>query len=138
MESFRDDKLGFYVIVFRFKDEIWIHAKDICLSLGYKYYKQIIQKNVDSIDTKKPKLQDLGIDDFFLIKLVFILLLLNPEKQLKNQLIKWLEEEIYNVNSLIANKKYPIKKVYKKDYEAPKKFKTNVYKSRNYKKQNMN
>ena len=37
MESFRDNKLGFYALVYKSKNsEIWIQVKDICLSLGYK------------------------------------------------------------------------------------------------------
>ena len=40
MESIRDDKLGFYVIVFQINNAIWIRGKDICLSLGYKDYKK--------------------------------------------------------------------------------------------------
>ena len=57
MESFRDDNLGFYVIIYKSKSsskaaEIWIRGKDICISLGYKYYKKILQKNVSKENKK--------------------------------------------------------------------------------------
>ena len=55
MESFRDDKLGFYALEYKSKSsEIWIRGKDNCLSLGYKYYKQVIQKNVSKQNKNKP------------------------------------------------------------------------------------
>ena len=51
MESFRDDKLGFYALVYKSKSsEVWIRGKDICLSLGYNYYKQVIKKKPYSQD----------------------------------------------------------------------------------------
>ena len=63
MESFRDDKLSFYALVYKSKSsssaaEIWIRGNDICLSLGYKYYKQVIQKDVSKENKKKPYSQD--------------------------------------------------------------------------------
>ena len=59
MESFRDNKLGSYVIYFVSKDrDIWIHAKDVSLSLGYKYYKEIIHKKASKDNKKKPLCQD--------------------------------------------------------------------------------
>ena len=69
MESFRDDKLGFYALVYKSESsEIWIREKDICLSLGYKYYKQVIQKNVSKENKKKPYSQDKRYLCYFLNK----------------------------------------------------------------------
>ena len=45
MESFRDNKLGFYALIYKTKSsEIWIRGKDICLLLGYKDYKRMYLK----------------------------------------------------------------------------------------------
>ena len=73
MESFRDNKLGFYTLVYKSKSsseaaQIWIRGKDICLSLGYKYYKQVIQKNVSKENKKKPNCQDHRYLCYFLNK----------------------------------------------------------------------
>ena len=85
MESFRDDKLGFYALVCKsnssaVSSEIWIWGKDICLSLGYKYYKQVIQKE----NKKKPCSQDKRYLCYFLNKNGVYELINKSKKQLKN------------------------------------------------------
>ena len=128
MESFRDNNLGFYVLVYKLKGEIWICAKDICLSLGYNDYKRAVQNHVNKEDKKKPKLQDKRYLCYFLNKSgVYFIIIKSRKTKVKNQFIELLEDVDY------SNKPLSIIRVYKKDHEAPKKFKTNPYKSRNYK-----
>ena len=56
MESFKDNNLGFYILIYKFNQEIWIRGKDLCISLEYKYYKQVIERNV-SKETKSTRHQ---------------------------------------------------------------------------------
>ena len=112
MESFRDDNLRFYVIVFRFKGEIWIRAKDICLFLSYKDYKRAVQKHVNREDKKRPKLQDKRYRCFFLNKSgVYSLVNKSRETKVKYQFIEWLEDKVYNLNNKKSN--LSIKKIMK-------------------------
>ena len=124
MESFKGNKLGFYPLIYKSKSpaaskaaEIWIRRKDICLSLGYKYYKQVIQKNVCKENKKKPNCQDHRYLCYFLNKDGVYKLISK-----KKQLLKWIENKIYK------NYKQTIVRIYKKDYEALNKFKPNLYK----------
>ena len=68
MESFRDDKLGFYAIVLKYKDTVWVRAKDLCISLGYKDYKTAVQRNVSKENKKKSNCQDKRYLCYFLNK----------------------------------------------------------------------
>ena len=132
MESIRNDELGYYVIVFNFKvctsahsNKIWIHGKGICLSLGYKDYRNTIILNVDSFDKKKPACQDKRYRCYFLNKSgVYSLINKSRKSKVKCQFLEWLENEVYNKKSSCVNR------VYKKVCEAPKKFKSNCYKKR--------
>ena len=97
MESFKGNKLGFYPLIYKSKSpaaskaaEIWIRRKDICLSLGYKYYKQVIQKNVCKENKKKPNCQDHRYLCYFLNKDGVYKLISK-----KKQLLKWIENKIY-------------------------------------------
>ena len=82
MELFRNDKLGFNVVVFKYKEQIWIRAKDICISMDYKDYKRAIQKHGDSNDKKKPNCQDKRYRCYFLNK-TGVLSLVNKSRKIK-------------------------------------------------------
>ena len=138
MQSVRNDNLGFYVTVFKYKEEMWIRGKDICLSTGYKDYRNAIRLNVDSIDKKKPACQDKRYRCLFLNKSgVYSLINKSRKTTIKYQFIEWLEDEVYNNNNNNNNNNKSVGssavRIYEKDYEAPKKFKSNGYKKRNYK-----
>ena len=119
MESFRDDKLGFYVIIYKYNNERWTRAKDICSFLGYKDYKRAVQKHAELNNKKKPELQDKRYRCFFLNKSGAYSLVKKSRKTIKNKFLEWLENEVYFKKSNTSVR------VHKRDFEAPKKFKTN-------------
>ena len=90
MESIRNDELGYYVIDFNFKNEIWIGGKDICLSLGYKDYRNTIRLNVDSFYKKKPACQDKRCRCYFRNKSgVYSLINKSRKTRVKYQFLEW-------------------------------------------------
>ena len=91
MESFRDNKLGFYALVYKSNSsaaEIWIQGIDICLSLGYKNYKRAIQKNVSKDNKKKPLCEDARYLCYFLNKDGVNELINKSRKTVKKQLLE--------------------------------------------------
>ena len=105
-----------------------MRAKGICLSIGYKDYKRAVQNNVEPLNKKKPACQDKRYRCFFLSKEgVYSLINKSRKTKVKKQFLEWLESEVY---SLAANRSTSnVNRIYKKDREAPKKFRANGYKT---------